>query len=81
MTQDKIVLPATQSSITAIASDYASIAGGHPTIGVFDEIWAATSERARRLWDELVPVPTRTGLLDHFPIDRLPRLPAAYRCL
>jgi phage terminase large subunit-like protein len=60
VTQDKIVFPATQSSITAIASDYASIAGGHPTIGVFDEIGAATSERARRLWDELVPVPTRT---------------------
>ena len=57
--QDKILFPATQSSITAVASDYASIAGGHPTISVFDEIWAATSERARRLWDELIPVPTR----------------------
>jgi hypothetical protein len=57
--QDRILFPATQSSITAVATDYASIAGGHPTISVFDEIWAATSERARRLWDELIPVPTR----------------------
>jgi len=26
---------------------------------VFDELWGYTSERARRLYDELVPVPTR----------------------
>ena len=25
----------------------------------FDELWAYTSERSRRLWDELVPPPTR----------------------
>src|SRR5262245_33131965 len=25
----------------------------------FDELWAYTSEGARRLWDEMVPVPTR----------------------
>ena len=23
----------------------------------FDELWAYTSERSRRLWDEMVPVP------------------------
>lgn len=27
---------------------------------VFDELWAYSSESAHRLWDELVPVPTRT---------------------
>jgi hypothetical protein len=59
ITQDKIVYPATQSTVSAIASDYSSIAGGHPTISVFDEIWAFTSQRARRLFDELIPVPTR----------------------
>ena len=57
--QDKIIFPATQSTISAIASDYSSIAGGHPTIAVFDELWAFTSRRSRRLWDECIPVPTR----------------------
>jgi hypothetical protein len=57
--QDKILFPATQSSITAVASDYAGLAGGHPTISVHDELWGATSERARRVWDETIPVPSR----------------------
>jgi phage terminase large subunit-like protein len=43
----------------APASDYAGAAGANPTISVFDELWAYTSERSRRLWDEMVPVPTR----------------------
>jgi hypothetical protein len=47
------------ATITALASDYASAAGAHPVISVFDELWAYTSEGARRLYDELVPVPTR----------------------
>jgi hypothetical protein len=28
-------------------------------LAVFDEIWGFTSERGRRMWDELVPVPSR----------------------
>jgi hypothetical protein len=28
-------------------------------IAIFDELWAYTSERLRRLFDELVPPPTR----------------------
>jgi phage terminase large subunit-like protein len=56
---DRIEFPATGAIITALATDYASAAGGHPTIAVFDELWGYTSERSRRLWDELVPVPTR----------------------
>ena len=40
-------------------SDYASAAGSNQTIAVFDELWAFASERARRLFDELVPPPTR----------------------
>jgi Phage Terminase len=56
---DRILFTATGATITALASDYASAAGGHPTIAVFDELWGFTSERSRRLWDELVPVPTR----------------------
>jgi hypothetical protein len=59
ITGNRIVFPATGSTITALASDFASAAGGHPTISVFDELWGYSSERARRLFDELVPVPTQ----------------------
>src|SRR5581483_11336202 len=45
--------------ITALPSDYAGAAGGHPTISSFDELWAFTTERSQRLWDEMVPVPTK----------------------
>jgi phage terminase large subunit-like protein len=60
VTADRITFHATSATITALASDYASAAGGHPTISVFDELWGYTSERSRRLWDEMIPVPTRT---------------------
>lgn len=59
ITKDRIDFPSTGSFIQALSSDYASAAGANPTISVFDELWAYTSERAHRLWDELVPVPTR----------------------
>jgi phage terminase large subunit-like protein len=58
-TANRITFEATGATITALASDYASAAGGHPTISVFDELWGYTSERSRRLWDEMIPVPTR----------------------
>jgi len=56
---DRIEFPATGATITAIASDYAGAAGANPVISSFDELWGYTSERSRRLWDELVPPPTR----------------------
>ena len=59
ITGERIVFPATNSVITALASDYASAAGGHPCLAIFDEIWGFTTERARKFRDELVPVPTR----------------------
>jgi Phage Terminase len=60
ITAEKIVFPAMgNATIIAIASDAASAAGGAPTISVFDELWGYRSERARRLWDEMVPTPTR----------------------
>jgi hypothetical protein len=59
VTANRIVFEASGATITALASDYASAAGGHPTISVFDELWGYTSERSRRLWDEMIPVPTR----------------------
>lgn len=59
ITERSIRFPATGASITAMANDYAGAAGANPTITVFDELWAYTSERSRRLWDEMVPPPTR----------------------
>jgi len=57
--QSKIAFPSAGATITALASDYAGAAGSNPTIVVFDELWGYMSERAHRLWDEMVPVPTR----------------------
>jgi phage terminase large subunit-like protein len=60
ITKDKIIFASfSGASITAIANDYAGAAGSNPTITVFDEAWAYTSERSRRLFDESVPPPTR----------------------
>jgi len=59
VTQDKITFPALNATFAAIASDYAGAAGGNQCISVFDELWAFRSERSHRLWDELVPPPTR----------------------
>ncbi len=59
ITANKIEFPSTGATITAIASDYAGAAGANPTIIAFDELWAYTTERSQRLWDELIPVPTR----------------------
>jgi hypothetical protein len=59
ITARSIRFPATGATITALASDYAGAAGSNPTISSFDELWGYTSENARRLWDEMVPVPTR----------------------
>jgi phage terminase large subunit-like protein len=59
ITSDRITFKPTGATISAIASDYAGAAGANPTITVFDELWGYTSERAHRLWDEMVPPPTR----------------------
>src|SRR5439155_8631643 len=58
-TGGRVEFTSTGAMIVALASDYASAAGANPTITVFDELWAYTSERSRRLWDEMVPPPTR----------------------
>jgi hypothetical protein len=59
VTASRIDFPETGANITAIASDYAGSAGANPTISSFDELWGYTSERSHRLWDEMVPPPTR----------------------
>jgi phage terminase large subunit-like protein len=57
--QDKILFPSFHATISAIPASFAGAAGGNQNIAIFDEAWAYTSERSRRLWDELVPPPTR----------------------
>jgi phage terminase large subunit-like protein len=60
ITADKIVFPTFRdATITALASSYAPAAGANPVISVFDELWAYVSENSRRLWDEMIPPPTR----------------------
>ena len=59
ITANRIEFLNSGSTIIAIASDFAGAAGSNPTITVFDELWGYTSERSQRLWDEMVPVPTR----------------------
>jgi phage terminase large subunit-like protein len=60
ITQDKIVFPGFgNATISAIASDAAGAAGSNASVSVFDELWAYTSERSRRLFDEMIPPPTR----------------------
>ena len=56
---NKIEFRSTGACIVALASEYAGAAGSNANIVAFDELWAYTSERSRRLWDEMVPVPTR----------------------
>jgi len=57
ITADKIVIA--DAVIIAIPNNYASAAGANQVIAIFDELWAYNSERSRRLFDELVPPPTR----------------------
>jgi hypothetical protein len=59
ITVNTISFLAIQATIRAISSDYAGAAGGNQTISCFDELWGYVSERARRLFDEMVPPPTR----------------------
>jgi hypothetical protein len=59
ITAARIEFPQTGATIQAIGNDYAGAAGGNPTISSFDELWAYTSERSRRLFDEMVPSPAR----------------------
>ena len=57
ITTDRITI--SDAVIIAIPSNYASAAGSNHVVAIFDELWAYSSERSRRLFDELVPPPTR----------------------
>jgi hypothetical protein len=56
---DRVSWSYNKATIQAIGADYAGAAGGNQCIAVFDELWAYSAERSHRLWDELVPPPTR----------------------
>jgi phage terminase large subunit-like protein len=59
ITANRIEFSEPKAVITALASDAPGAAGSNPTISTFDELWGYTSERFRRLWDEMIPPPTR----------------------
>jgi hypothetical protein len=59
ITLDTISFPAFNATIQAIPSDASSASGSNAVVAGFDELWAYTSERDRRLWDEMTPPPTR----------------------
>ena len=44
---------------TPLANDFGGNAGSNHGLTSWDELWAYNSEADRRLWEELVPVPTR----------------------
>ena len=47
------------TSVLAIPNDFAGEAGSNHGLTTWDELWGFTTERDRRLYDELTPVPTR----------------------
>lgn len=47
------------TTLLAIPNDFAGEAGSNHGLTTWDELWGFTTERDRRLFDELTPVPTR----------------------
>jgi phage terminase large subunit-like protein len=48
-----------ETTIKAIPSDYTGEAGANQGLVSLDELWGYMSEKSRRLYEELTPVPTR----------------------
>jgi hypothetical protein len=59
ITAETIKFPSFNAVINVVPCDAGSAAGTNAVCAGFDELWAYTSERARRLWDEMTPPPTR----------------------
>jgi phage terminase large subunit-like protein len=57
--QAKLITLTNGTTIRPIASEYAGAAGSNHGFTSWDDLWAYTSERSWRLWEELTPVPTR----------------------
>ena len=47
------------TTIKAIPNDYQSESGANQGLSSFDELWGFMSEKSRRLYEELTPVPTK----------------------
>jgi phage terminase large subunit-like protein len=54
---NKIGFHTTDTTITAIANDYAGFSGANPTLNCYDELAYFSSESSRRLFDEGIPSP------------------------
>jgi phage terminase large subunit-like protein len=59
ITQNKITIRSTGTTIMALPNDYRGFAGSNPTLNAYDESAYYTSEASRRLWDEGMPSPAR----------------------
>ncbi len=57
MTQYRVEL-ANGSFIQVLSQSFKSIAGSRHSLTLWDELWGATSEFDRRVWDEMTPIPT-----------------------
>lgn len=45
--------------VRALSSDFRGEAGANPTATFFSELWGFTLDKLKKLWDEMVPPPTR----------------------
>jgi phage terminase large subunit-like protein len=57
ITQYRIDMP-NGTFIQALGQSYKSVAGSRHSLTLWDELWGTTSELDRRVWDEMVPIPT-----------------------
>lgn len=57
MTQYRIEL-ANGSFIQVLGNSFKSSAGSRHALTLWDELWGSTTELDRRMWDEMVPIPT-----------------------
>lgn len=57
LTQYRVDLP-NGTFIQALGQSYKSVAGSRHSLTLWDELWGSTSELDRRVWDEMIPIPT-----------------------
>jgi phage terminase large subunit-like protein len=57
--QNRVITLTNDTTLAAIASEYAGAAGSNHGFTSWDELWGYTSESSHRLYEELTPVPTR----------------------
>ncbi len=62
ITQYRIDMP-NGTFIQVLGQSYKSVAGSRHSLTLWDELWGSTTEYDRRVWDEMVPIPTVTNSL------------------